>query len=190
MSGMVKSSLTLIDASKLTGEETSLMGKRIVSKTRLSASRTPPMAPDAFLTMLRSGVEAGRIKFTAKGDVEVVGRIYERAFTEEMAVVTKLYYNGLGWGDEQVESLAAALTYAHAKGGLRKVKQLWLQATRSATTACVLWRACFRGWALAVAQAAVAQRQPHRRHRRLCPRRRLRWWRAEGGGTDLPSDGR
>ena len=122
MSGMVKSSYALIDASKLTGKETDL--NQLI--TNGMANRAPPMAPDAFLTMLRSGVEAGRIKFTAKGDVEVVGGIYDRSFTEEMAVATELRYYSLGWGDEQLESLAAALTFAHAKGGLRKVKKLFL----------------------------------------------------------------
>ncbi len=96
MSGMVKDSQALIDASKLTSKETHILDLI----TNGSANRLPPMAPDAFLTMLRSGVEAGRIKFTAKGDVEVVGGIYERAFTEEMAVATVLQYGSLGWGDE------------------------------------------------------------------------------------------
>ena len=122
MSGMVKNSRALIDASKLTGKETDI--SQLINNGR--ANRAPPMAPDAFLTMLRSGVEAGRIKFTAKGDVEVVGGIYDRSFTEEMAVATELSYGGLGWGDEQLESLAAALTFAHAKGGLRQVKVLYL----------------------------------------------------------------
>jgi hypothetical protein len=71
--------------------------------------------------MLRSGVGDESIKFTNKGDVDVVAAIYKRAFLDEMTAATKLYYPELGWGSAHMATLAAALTYAHASGSLAQL---------------------------------------------------------------------
>ena len=76
--------------------------------------------------MMRTGVDAGTIKFTNSGDVSLVAQIYERAFLEEMSAATALYYPGLDWGDEHVTTLAAALSFAHAKGSMAKLETLYL----------------------------------------------------------------
>ena len=117
MSVMVKNFSALIDTSKLTGDETDI-GDLIMNG---KADRSPPIAPDAFRDMLTSGVANGTIKFTNSGDVEVVAGIYERAFLDEMSSATVLHYALLGWGDEQIKTLSAALAFAHAKGGLAQL---------------------------------------------------------------------
>ncbi len=118
MSTMVKFAVALIDTSKLTGDEKSVFDLITNGK----ADRSPPIAPDAFRDMLTSGVANGTIKFTNSGDVEVVAGIYERAFLDEMSSATELWYSGLGWGDEQIKTLSAALAFAHAKGGLAQLE--------------------------------------------------------------------
>ena len=126
MSSIVKDDDALIDMSKLTGDETTVEELRNNGK----ANRSPPIAPDTFRTMLTSGVEDGRIKFTNKGDVDLVAGIYERAFLDEMAGAKKLFYPGLGWGDEEIKTLATALIYAHDKQVLGSLEQLNLGYNR------------------------------------------------------------
>ena len=122
MSAMVKDSTALIDLSKLQGDEA--MVRQLVDRGK--ANRPAPIAPDAFHRMLTSGVADGSIKFTNSGDTEVVARIYERAFLDEMSGAGELAYGGLGWGDEQLTSLSAALVYAHDHGALEKCEVLHL----------------------------------------------------------------
>ena len=108
MSAIVKDQDALLDLSKLRGDETSV--QQIIANGK--AARPAPMAPDAFREMLRSGVENGEIKFTNKGDVELVADIYSRAFIDEMSAATKLYYGDLSWTDVHVSTLSSALTAA------------------------------------------------------------------------------
>ena len=122
MSAMVKSSSALIDLNKLDGDEMDV-GELVWNGT---ANRPAPMAPDAFHRMLTSGVADGSIKFTCSGDTEVVARIYERAFLDEMSGAESLDYMNLEWGDEQLTSLSAALVYAHDHGALEKCEYLYL----------------------------------------------------------------
>ena len=121
MSCIVKDELALIDTSQLSGTETDVNQLRENGKT----NRPAPIAPDAFHALLKSGVETGNIKFTNRGDVDVVADIYERAFVEEMSSARALYYPDLGWGDEHIQTLATALTFAHAKGALDKLEVSW-----------------------------------------------------------------
>ena len=122
MSAMVKSSDALIDLSKLQGDETYVF--ELAGSGR--ANRPAPIAPDTFRQMLTSGVADGSIKFTCSGDTDVVARIYERAFLDEMSGAEVLNYQLLGWGDEQLTSLSAALVYAHDHGALEKCEGLYL----------------------------------------------------------------
>ena len=123
MSVITKDQTALIDLSKLQGDETSY--DEIIAKGK--ADRLAPMAPEAFHKMLTEGVKDGSIKFTNRGDVDLVARIYERAFLDEMTTATALYYQNLGWGDEQVAMLSAALVFAHARGALPALVELYLQ---------------------------------------------------------------
>jgi len=118
MSVIVKDTDALIDLSQLQGDESSYA--KIIEKGK--SNRDPPMAPDAFHAMLTSGVEDGTIKFTNKGDVDLVAHIYKTAFLDEMTAATKLFYIQLDWGDEQVATLSAALAFAHARGALANLQ--------------------------------------------------------------------
>ena len=120
MSAIVKDDTALIDTSQLRGDEESVDDLREIGK----ANRPAPIAPDTFHTILTAGVADGTIKFTNKGDVDVVAGIYERAFLEEMSAASALYYGSLGWDDEQMKMLSTALTFAHEKGALAQLTSL------------------------------------------------------------------
>ena len=130
MSGMVKASRCLIDVSQLgdlnadpsgVADLTSLIG-------RGQGGRQPPMAPDAFRSMLVEGVRSGSIKFTNRGDEEVVANIYEKAFLTELSAARELDFGGLGWADAEVEQLAEAITFYVGKcGPLRNLRRVELR---------------------------------------------------------------
>jgi len=82
--------------------------------------------PEAFHNELKAGVEDGSIKFTNRGDVDLVASIYERAFLDEMTAATVLYYVGFGWGDAEMVTLSSAISYAHTKGALPQLEKLSL----------------------------------------------------------------
>jgi len=129
-SGMVKVSSCLISLGKLSGEETEWW--EAVNTGR--GDREPPTAPPAFMEELEGGVANGEVTFTNKGDVSLVSGIYDEAFVIQMERATELHYEGLGWDDAQGAALCEALRYAHAKGGprggLRKLKELFLDGNR------------------------------------------------------------
>ena len=116
----------LISLSKLSGEETLWIG--VLSKGR--AGRAPPMVPAAFAVKLESGVATGEVGFTNKGDVPLVTGIYDKAFMTEMTKATELSYYGLQWDDAQGVQLCEALRHAHAHGGLRELKRLYLRCNK------------------------------------------------------------
>ena len=123
---MVKDAFALISLSKLSGEETSW--GEVCGKGK--AGRAPPMAPAAFAVKLESGVATGEVGFTNKGDVPLVTGIYDKAFMTEMTKATALSYSGLEWDDAQGVQLCEALRHAHAHGGLRELKALWLHRNK------------------------------------------------------------
>ena len=125
-SGIVKDYRYLISLSKLSGDETEWLEVR--NKGR--AGRAPPMAPAAFAVKLESGVATGEVGFTNKGDVPLVTGIYDKAFMTEMTKATKLRYSALKWDDAQGVQLCEALRHAHAHGGLRELKELWLDGNQ------------------------------------------------------------
>ena len=77
------------------------------------------MSPDAFRRTLAGGISDGSIKFTNRGDVDIVSAIYERAFLSEMAKASELTYIGLAWGDEQVATLASITKERNHRGSAR-----------------------------------------------------------------------
>ena len=125
-SAMVKHSLCLISLSALTGEEKDWWEVKEKGK----GARLPPMSPAAFAAMLEEGVASGEIKFTNSGDVGLVCKIYERAFLTEMGGATQLAYPELKWDDAAGVELCEALRYAHAHGGLTKLKKLVLGSNK------------------------------------------------------------
>ena len=125
-SGMVKASYCLISLGKLSGEEREW--HEVYMKGR--GDREPPTAPPAFTAELEGGVASGEVKFTNKGDVSLVTGIYDEAFVSQMERATTLIYSALRWDDAQGAALCEALRYAHAKGGLRKLKMLNLYGNR------------------------------------------------------------
>jgi len=122
-SGLVKHASALISLSKLSGNEAKLSQADGVLD-RGHSDREPPMAPNAFAEMLENGVQSGNIKFTNKGDVSLVSRIYGDAFNSAMEDVIELHYEGLEWADDAGVALIEALRYAHTHGGLKKLKLL------------------------------------------------------------------
>ena len=125
-SAMVKHASCLISLSALTGEEKNWC--EVWYKGR--GARLPPMSPAAFAAMLEEGVASGEIKFTNSGDVGLVCKIYERAFLTEMGSATFLNYHNLKWDDAAGAELCEALCYAHAHGGLIKLKELILSSNK------------------------------------------------------------
>ena len=130
-SGLVKDDLALISLKGLTGKEKNLDEVRKNGK----AAREPPVAPAAFASTLEAGVASGATKFTNRGDVGLVGKIYGWAFAAEMAAVVELSYASLGWDDAQMLTVCEALRAAHAGGGLRKLKKLNLRSNKMGDSA-------------------------------------------------------
>ena len=118
LSGMVKYRSCLWDMSAYEGA-TDYIGM----KDEMKAKRLPFMSPERVARELSEGVETGAIAFTAKGDVDVVGKMYQRGFvsaiddytynkkTERVKTGT-LFYKSLGWTDADGEVIVEALAYA------------------------------------------------------------------------------
>uniref|UniRef100_A0A7S0ZUJ6 Uncharacterized protein n=1 Tax=Noctiluca scintillans TaxID=2966 RepID=A0A7S0ZUJ6_NOCSC len=88
-------------------------------RERCKASRPPPMSPETFADMFARGVqreseESGTgISFTNKSDLtNVVIPQYTRCFHRLLKSGSELMYGSLGWKDEQIKHLMAAVTSA------------------------------------------------------------------------------
>ena len=83
--------------------------------------RDAPLSPDAFWQKLQTK------SFTSKNaDLPTVKSLYETAFNEQMKNVVKLDFALMGWDDEQMHTLCATITFAHANGALDKLEKLFL----------------------------------------------------------------
>ena len=125
MSGMVKDDYALIDMAGLKGMEGSVEELRKNGRTL----RPPPMAPDAFLKMLSAGVADGSIKFTNKGDVELVASIYSTSAPSSTSWgrrSSSTTRSSAGATRRLPTSPATAFEYAHANKALQKLKILSL----------------------------------------------------------------
>eukprot|EP00969_Alexandrium_andersonii_P127113 5618300-Alexandrium_andersonii.AAC.1 len=60
----------------------------------------------------------GPTKERARSASQVVAEQYSKAFEAAFSKVTNLSYSSLTWSDEQMKSLAQAITYAREHGGL------------------------------------------------------------------------
>merc|ERR1712176_5496 len=127
MSSLTKSSKGLIDLSRVNSFEyfTALLRSGM---GRSGHVRAAPLAPAKFAEQLKMGVEMGKIKFTKGADVEVVTKIYATAVDTEFAFEQDgdLWYDGLGWGDKELEELADVLTVVTQRGGCRKLRTIRL----------------------------------------------------------------
>ena len=120
MSAITKDSAALIDLRTLRKKPKDI--RDILRYGKLS--RPPPMAPDAFRSMLEAGLADGTIRFTYETDRDAVGDIYEGAFMGQLREAPALHYDRLDWGDDEAVTLAAALAYAGQHGGLRDLEIL------------------------------------------------------------------
>ena len=118
LSGMVKFQDCLWDMSAYKGAT-----KYDDMVKEMKAKRLPFMSPERVARELSEGVETGAIAFTAKGDVDVVGKMYQRGFvsaiddytynaTTERVATGCLFYTDLGWTDAEGEVIVEALAYA------------------------------------------------------------------------------
>jgi hypothetical protein len=90
-----------------------------------AARRPAPITPDAFRERVLGGMDDGTIRFTnGKDATAVIIPQYEAAFVRLMSEVSALDYEELAWGDEEARELAESIAYAHARGGLRKLRKL------------------------------------------------------------------
>ena len=101
--------------------------------TMCKASRLPPLAPDAFEKMLRTGmareeVDAGTgICFTNGHDAtEICIPQYREGFLRLMGAGGELVFAGCNWKDPDLSLLAAALAYAHNEGVSTPAHKLYL----------------------------------------------------------------
>ena len=95
--------------------------------TACAAQRSAPMAPDAFEKMMREGVAAaeGGIVFTSGKDLtEVTIPQYRAAFLRVLGHTNALDFSGLGWNDDDVTQLAAALAFAGSEGCLTSLQSI------------------------------------------------------------------
>ena len=111
LASIVKSSSCLLDTSKLKDAAEVTME----SLFGLTASRLAPLEPGAFDVKLRADVANEKVKFTAKGDLDIVSQQYETGFKEQISSTQGLYYARLGWDDAQVERLCLSLRSCPAK---------------------------------------------------------------------------
>ena len=89
--------------------------------------------PDEFEKKIRDGMKkeeeapGSGIKFTnGKDATEIVIPQYEKGFLRLMGEASEMTYTELGWEDEEVQTLARAFAYAHAKGALASLETLHL----------------------------------------------------------------
>ena len=109
---LIKSGICLLDVPMLDPEATSFY-KACESMTK---GRAPPQAPPAFADEMRADVAGRAVAFTAGADMEFVIGQYTHGFEEAFNSFDEkgygtLFWNFLGWGDEQAPRLLAALEY-------------------------------------------------------------------------------
>ena len=129
LSSVVSDMFCYLELDKMDGTETDWDG----IGDQCAARRPAPMAPDEFEAMIRHGMEDERaapgtgIKFTnGKDATDVVIPQYAEGFVRLMREASELTYAGLGWGVDEAQTLARAFAYAHTKGALAQVTNLYL----------------------------------------------------------------
>ncbi|CAK0846113.1 unnamed protein product [Prorocentrum cordatum] len=115
---LTKPSGKLLDLGRSTGAETSWYQELVITCT---AGRRAPLLPDAFDVQLQSkGFTNG------KDDLPRVAELYRSAFAQRLEAGEALRYDGLQWGDEEAQQLAAVL----ASGAAPRLQGLDLRGNR------------------------------------------------------------
>ena len=132
LSSLVKDDYCFLKLSEMGGTQRNWSAIR----NQCKVSRPAPMSPDAFEAMLNAGVQkeaeslGSGIKFTSGKDLtEVVIPQYKKGFLRLMGAADILMYDELGWGDEEVKILAAALVVKdkNGRGALPSLTELSLR---------------------------------------------------------------
>ncbi|CAK0853149.1 unnamed protein product, partial [Prorocentrum cordatum] len=114
---LTKPSGKLLDLGRSTGAETLY----IALVHNCAAGRRAPLLPDAFDVELQSkGFTNG------KDDRPRVAELYRSAFAQRFEAAEHLRYDGLQWGDEEAQQLAAVL----ASGAAPRLQELHLADNR------------------------------------------------------------
>ena len=128
LSSLVKNSNCFLRLSGLGAADDGTVATRTFFEiiTACAAQRSAPMAPDAFEKMMREGVAAeGGIVFTSGKDLtEVTIPQYRAAFVRVLGQTKALDFSGLGWNDDDVTQLAAALAFAGSEGCLTSLQSI------------------------------------------------------------------
>ncbi|CAK0840098.1 unnamed protein product [Prorocentrum cordatum] len=121
---LTKSCLSLVDLGRSTRAETCYFcdwGCARSLVTTCAAGRRAPVLPNAFNMQLQSkGFTNG------KDDWPRVAELYRLAFAQRFEATEKLNYEGLQWGDEEAQQLAAVL----ASGAAPRLRELCLEGNR------------------------------------------------------------
>lgn len=112
MASMAKHRKALLDMSLLGGHELELDDVRQAAK----AKRLLPLMPDAFCSMLESGVQEQSITFAKQSDMATVGLIYERCFLEAIGQGEAIMLQAMGLDDGDLTALSQSLTFAYDQG--------------------------------------------------------------------------
>ena len=117
----VKASLCLLDFSGYKGAADFGDGVALGPDTclgQMKAGREPPRSPPVFGEFMRTGVASDEVQFTVKEDAGLVSRLYQEGFVKTVNRVAAkegkrfLFFEDLGWGDEEGAVLVEALRYA------------------------------------------------------------------------------
>ena len=120
MSSLVKSQGRLWDLSKYDQAERYNFDSL---QRQLKAARPAPMSPVRLASEMRLWVASGEVSFSTPTDIDVVLRLYERAFLTAItefaynhtSIASKpgeLFYRNLKWGDQEAEDIEGALQFA------------------------------------------------------------------------------
>lgn len=88
---------------------------------RKGGVRKPFMSPDRLDLEIRQSIENGKMFFSYNADIDVVVKLYRRAFEQAFGDIKELvplcdglFFMNYGWGDEDVDTLIEAFDYMRA----------------------------------------------------------------------------
>lgn len=104
VASMIKDAMKLIDV----GVRTFECAEWDVLMDAGRMGRNPPMVPDKFAALLE-----GKHFTNGTEDKDFVRELYRRTFKEVLDQARTLWFDELGWGDDEAEELALALPYCN-----------------------------------------------------------------------------
>lgn len=128
MSSLTKSSKGIIDLSRVSPNADSFNAFLRSGIGRSGHKRACPKAPDKFAQDLRQAVGKGNVSFTSPTDVDTVIEIYEKAVTTQFTFPepAELWWDGLGWGDDELDEVADVFIWASERGGCQHLSKIHL----------------------------------------------------------------